>query len=133
MHHGYLYGWQLVSAQLAGADATTITVDGQTVSQTLAAVENRFAQPIAAGPTARTVRERQHLLRYANQVAVSHSLRSLARQQAPPDASKIIRTFDCECAAAACDALVDLSVSAAAALLTDSPPTLLAPGHDATQ
>ncbi|MEQ7124888.1 hypothetical protein ABN034_10225 [Actinopolymorpha sp. B11F2] len=52
VHHGYLWGWQLIRTQLdAAPDATTIAVDNQTVSQTLAAVEGQFAERIAAGPT----------------------------------------------------------------------------------
>jgi hypothetical protein len=132
VHHGYLWGWQLIRNQLdAAPDAATIVVDNQTVSQTLAAVEKHFAECIAAGPTARTVRERQSLLRYANEVAVTHSLARAARADVPRDASTVIRTFDCECAEPTCDALVDLPVSDAAAALAAPPPALLAPGHSA--
>ena len=132
VHHGYLWGWQLIRNQLdAAPDAATIVVDNQTVNQTIAAVESHFAELIAAGPTARSKRERQHLLRYANEVAVTHSMTGLARRPAPPDASTVVRAFDCECAEPTCDALVDLPVSDAAAVLTDPPPALLAPGHRA--
>lgn len=51
----------------AAPDAARI-VDNQTVSQTVAAVGKHFAERISAGPTARSVRERQRLLRYANEV-----------------------------------------------------------------
>lgn len=131
VHAGYLQGWQLIRTQVEGANATTIVVDNQSVSQTLAAVENLFAELIAAGPTARSERERRCLLRYANEVAVTHSLTAFARQPAPPDLSKVVRTFDCECAAPTCNALVDLPVSDAAAALTDPPPAIFAPRHRA--
>jgi hypothetical protein len=131
VHQGYLWGWQLIRNQLdAAPDATTLVVDNQTVSQTLAAVEDHFAERIAAGPTARSARDRQCLLRYANEVAVTHSLTASARQPTPGP-SKIVRTYDCECGVRTCDALVDLPVSEAAAVLAAPPPALLAPGHHA--
>jgi hypothetical protein len=127
---GYLWGRQWIRDQLdAAPDAATIVVDNQTVSQTVAAVEKHFARQLAAGPTARDVGERQALLRYANEVAVTHSMTGLARRHDLPDAGRLVRTFDCECAAPACEALVDLSVRDAAAVLSDPPPAFLAPGH----
>ncbi|MFD2077745.1 hypothetical protein [Actinopolymorpha cephalotaxi] len=129
-HDGYLWGRQLIQDQLVAAPgAATIVVDNQTVGQTVAAVENHFAERIAAGPTARGARERQQLLRYANEVAVTHSMTGLARRHGLPDAGRLVRTFDCECAAPTCDALLDLSVSDAATVLAGPPPALLAPGH----
>ena len=130
VHHGYLWGWQLIRKQLdAAPGAATIVVDNQTVSQTLAAVESHFAECIAAGPTARSVRERQCLLRYANEVAVTHSLAGVARGSVPGDASTVVRTFDCECAEPTCVALLALAVGDAAAALAAPPPALLAHGH----
>ncbi|GAA2757618.1 hypothetical protein [Actinopolymorpha rutila] len=130
VHDGYLWGRQLIRSQLdAAPDAATLVVDNQTVSQTLAAVENHFAKVIAAGPTARGARERQQLLRYANEVAVTHCLKAFERASVPRDADQVIRSFDCECAEPTCDALVDLTVSDAAAALSSRSPALLAPGH----
>lgn len=118
IHHGFVWGWRLIRGQLdAAPDGATITVDGQTVSQTLAAVEERFAERIAAGPTARTVEERRSLLRYANEVIVTRACTGLARGLLTEDVST--RIFDCECADPACDALVDLPVRDAAAILAD--------------
>ncbi len=42
-HKGLVWGWELVRSQLEGTDAHVIVVDGQTVEQTLKAVEQRFA------------------------------------------------------------------------------------------
>lgn len=42
-HDGLIWGWSLIQTQLEGTAATIITVDGQTVEQTLAAVERHFA------------------------------------------------------------------------------------------
>lgn len=134
VHHGFLYGWRLIRGQLdAAADATTIVVDNQSAPQTLAAVESLFADLIAAGPTARNRRERQDLLRYANEVALAHAMTTPRRLPAPPGASKLVRTYDCECAAPTCQATVELPASAAAAALADPPPALFAPGHEAPQ
>jgi hypothetical protein len=131
VHHGYLWGRQLIRDQLdAAPEAATLVVDNQTVSQTLAAVEKHFASVLAAGPAARSVRERQDLLRYANEVAVTHTLTGIARAFVAGDASTVIRTFDCECAAPTCDALVELPVGDAAAALAEAPPALLASGHE---
>ena len=133
VHHGFLWGWQLIRNQLdAAPGATTIVVDGQTVAQTLAAVEAVFGEFIGNGPTAQAIDERQLLLRYANQTAVTHSLTGLARRPPGVDASEVVTAFDCECAAPTCDALIHLPVRDAAAALADPPPALLAPGHDCT-
>jgi hypothetical protein len=130
VHHGYLWGWPLIRGQLdAAPDAVTIVVDNQTVGQTIAAVESRFAERIAAGPTARGVPERQQLIRYANEIAVAHCLTAASRAHVPPRGHKVVRTFDCECAEDTCDALVDLPVSEASAAVADPPPAILAPGH----
>jgi cytidylate kinase len=41
-HEGLIWGWELIRGQLEGTNAFVITVDGQTVQQTLMAVEQRF-------------------------------------------------------------------------------------------
>lgn len=41
-HGGCVWGWELVRSQLEGTDACVIVVDGQTVEETLMAVEERF-------------------------------------------------------------------------------------------
>lgn len=41
-HEGCVWGWELIRGQLEGTDAFVIAVDGQTVEQTLRAVEQRF-------------------------------------------------------------------------------------------
>jgi hypothetical protein len=44
IHHGLTWGWKLIRGQLEGTAANVITVDGQTVAQTLAAVEQAFSR-----------------------------------------------------------------------------------------
>ncbi|TDX03628.1 hypothetical protein EV647_1872 [Kribbella sp. VKM Ac-2566] len=46
-HSGLVWGWELVRSQLGGTDARVIVVDGQTVEQTLKAVEQRFGALLA--------------------------------------------------------------------------------------
>ncbi|TCC01568.1 AAA family ATPase [Kribbella soli] len=41
-HNGLVWGWELVRSQLEGTGAHVIVVDGQTVEQTLKAVEQSF-------------------------------------------------------------------------------------------
>ncbi|RZT27647.1 hypothetical protein EV649_1418 [Kribbella sp. VKM Ac-2569] len=41
-HGGLVWGWELVRSQLEGTDARVIVVDGQTVEQSLKAVEQSF-------------------------------------------------------------------------------------------
>jgi hypothetical protein len=44
---GYVWGWGLVRSQLEGTGAGVIVVDGQTVEQTLQAVEEQFSAELA--------------------------------------------------------------------------------------
>ncbi|WP_327632903.1 hypothetical protein [Kribbella sp. NBC_00482] len=48
-HRGLVWGWELVRGQLEGTDAHVIVVDGQTVEQTLNAVEQRFGPLLGSG------------------------------------------------------------------------------------
>ncbi|MFI5733108.1 hypothetical protein ACIA49_23535 [Kribbella sp. NPDC051587] len=53
IHHGYAWGWTLIQSQLEGTSAIVLTVDGQSIDQTLAAVEQQFS---ALLPTAKARR-----------------------------------------------------------------------------
>lgn len=48
-HGGLVWGWELVRSQLEGTDARIIVVDGQTVEQTLKAVEQSFGALLGSG------------------------------------------------------------------------------------
>jgi cytidylate kinase len=48
-HGGLVWGWELVRSQLEGTDARVIVVDGQTVEQTLKAVEQSFGALLGSG------------------------------------------------------------------------------------
>jgi hypothetical protein len=49
-----------------GTGATTITVDDQTVEETLTEVERLFTDLLPDDPAAHTLQKRQALIRYAN-------------------------------------------------------------------
>ncbi|MEV5961850.1 hypothetical protein AB0L70_08800 [Kribbella sp. NPDC051952] len=42
-HEGYIWGWDLIRSQLKDTNATIIPVDGQSIDQTLKAVEHAFS------------------------------------------------------------------------------------------
>lgn len=105
--------------------APTLVVDeSRGVDETVAAVEERFAEALAQGPCAKTPAERQALLRYANDAIVSQCLAYLARPWSTGDPETLVRAFVCECEDRECDALVELPIAA----LTQQRP--LAPGHE---
>ena len=59
MHPGLLQGWQLITDQLEGTGATPITVEDQTVEETLAEVERLFTDLRQDDPAAHTLQERR--------------------------------------------------------------------------
>jgi hypothetical protein len=79
-----------------------------------AAVEQRFAAALAAGPCARTHAERQALLREANAAIVAQVRGYHARPWATGDPDAVVRAFACECGDPACQADLELTVAAAA-------------------
>jgi gluconate kinase len=105
-------------------DAPILTIDAsQTVEETLAAVEELFADALAAGPRAESADERRALLREGNLAQVEQVRAFYARPWADGDPDSVDRMFICECGDPACDASVVLTVGAVAA------EPALAPGH----
>jgi hypothetical protein len=103
--------------------APTLDVDSRGIDELVAAVEERFAGALAAGPRASTRAERSALLRDANLAAVRQVRGYYARPWADGDAEVVSREFVCECGDTSCVADVELTVGAAAAA------PALAPGH----
>lgn len=116
VNEGYVWGWNLVRSQLEGTNATVIVVDGQTVEQTLAAVEEKFTAILESSPAARTTDERQSLIRISNRQLADHG-RGTAH------------VFDCECAQANCSEFVELAVEEMPAVLAQAPPSIVSPKH----
>lgn len=126
VHEGFLLGWTSFAEQLADSAVTTLSVDRQTVGETIAAAEAVFANALHIGPTAQEIEERQSLLRYGNQVIVWHALARLDSGFLAGALGSIIRTFDCECGDKRCDAFADLSLAEALTALDRPAPSLLA-------
>jgi hypothetical protein len=104
--------------------APTLTVDSSRgVGEMVDAVEDVFAEALAAGPRAETRAERRALLREANEATVAQVRGYYARPWAEGDAESVVRTFVCECGDTRCDADVERPVGAAAA------EPVFAPGH----
>lgn len=129
-HEGYAYGHALITKQLAGKPVDVVVVDGQTITETIAIVERLVLGDLPVGASAGTTNERRALIRYANRIAVAHSLAAFEHQDLPPDADKVVRTYDCECGSASCSDLIDLSVQDAKVALLAEAPTILADGHE---
>jgi hypothetical protein len=95
--------------------APTIAVDGSLgIEETVATVEELFAEALAAGPLAGSSAERRALLRQANEAIVAQVRGYYARPWADGDADGVVRTFLCECGATGCDADLEVTVGAAA-------------------
>lgn len=116
VHEGYVWGWDLVRSQLDGTSASVVVVDGQTVEQTLLAVEQRFSAILGSCPAALTTDERQSLIRISN--------RQLAQNE-----RHAVQVFDCECAQADCTEVVELDLEEMPTLLAQPPPSIVSPEH----
>ncbi|MFF0344704.1 hypothetical protein [Kribbella sp. NPDC004875] len=116
-HSGLIWGWNLVHGQLEGTGANVVVVDGQSVEETITAVERAFGATFESGPAARTTGERRALLRVSNGYLAENTRR------------RTVHAFDCECAQETCTAVVDLHVDELPSLLAAAPPSIVAPGH----
>lgn len=129
IHHGLIYGHSLIADQLAGTSAVVINVDGQSISETLTAVEVALTSTLDELPGARSRSDRQQVIRYGN--------RSLADQLRIGIDSRLIdtgnlavaRTFDCECGRTGCDAMVELRPTEAIRLAAEPPGSICDPRH----
>jgi hypothetical protein len=96
--------------------APSLTVDGSRgIDEMVAALEERFADALAAGPSAEALTDRRAMLREANAAIVAQVRGYYARPWARGDADSVLRTFVCECGDTNCASTVDLAVGAFAA------------------
>jgi hypothetical protein len=125
VHKDYRWGWTLIQSQLQGTNARILAVDGQTVEETIAAVEQSFSPTLAASPAARTTEERQSLTRLSN-----HQLaeQAIERSRSTGTGGHPAVTFDCECGQPTCLDLIRLAVESIPALAHDFPP-IISPDH----
>ncbi|MGW7680549.1 hypothetical protein ACWGID_07395 [Kribbella sp. NPDC054772] len=116
-HSGLIWGWNLICGQLEGTEANVVVVDGQTVEQTIAAVEQAFGASLDSGPAARTTDERRSLLRISNRYLAENTRR------------RTTHAFDCECAQPGCTAVIELDPDDVPPLLAQAPPSIITPEH----
>lgn len=122
-HKDFIWGWNLVRSQLEGTNAAIVVVDGQTIEQTMAAVEQRFGAILASSLAARTTDERRSLIRISNHQLATQATEILRLgRRIPP-------VFDCECAHTDCTEFVELAVEQMPILLAQEPPSIVSPEH----
>jgi hypothetical protein len=120
----YLLLGETIEQEAREHRARTLTVDGSRgVQQMVTAVEELFAEALAEGPRAKTLAERQGLLREANQAIADQVRDRYGRPWAHGDAEAVVREFICECGDPACDASVLIPLGGL------SLGAVLAPGH----
>jgi hypothetical protein len=107
----YLRWRRLIEDQVNPDDDRIVVVDGLTEEQAVAAVEARFAERIARGPTADTLAERRQLIRYANRSLVEQCLGWLGRPWTNGDPQTLVREFECECGSVDCDETLTMRLS----------------------
>ena len=94
----------------------TLPVDAKTpVDSIVAAVEDAFADALAAGPLAVTRAERRVLLREVNEDVVDQARGYFARRGASREVEALVLPFVCECGDKACALEVECPVGDAAA------------------
>ena len=125
VHDGYYYGRRLIEQMVTEHESLPVLrVDGQTVMQTLEAVESHFASALERGLTATTLADRRKSARAENELISAQATRA-----DNPSASEKTYEFACECGSKNCSAFVDMTVADAKPLLVKPVPAILAPGH----
>jgi hypothetical protein len=129
MHKGYVWGWDLVRSQLEGTSASVVVVDGQTIEQTLMAVEQRFSAILGTCSAARTTDERQSLIRISNRQLAEQATERLRLGRNKDNEHHAVRVFDCECAQANCNEVVELAVEEMPTALAQAAPSIVSSKH----
>jgi hypothetical protein len=129
VHTDYVWGWNLVRSQLEGTSASVVVVDGQTVEQTLRAVEQRFGAILGSCPAARTTEVRQSLIRISNRQLADQATERLRLGHNKENGHNAVRIFDCECAQPDCNEVVELPIEEMPTLLAQAPPSIVSPEH----
>ncbi|HEY9293475.1 MAG TPA: hypothetical protein VIP98_19530 [Microlunatus sp.] len=121
IHHGLIYGHRLITGQLAGTAATIIDVDGQSIAETLTAVEAALASALNDLTSAQTTPDRQQMIRYGNRSLADQLQVKINNGQLREHGEAAEQTFDCECGQPDCTAMVQLQPDEAI-LMTGEPP-----------
>lgn len=100
-----------IEHEVMDADAPMMTIGSMSDLQNIpSAIERRFIHAIEEGPGAKSVEERQHLLREMNEASVAQVRGYYARPWAEGDPDAVRQDFVCECGAHDCHAIVELPV-----------------------
>jgi hypothetical protein len=91
-------------------DVSVLTVVGS-IEETIADVEEHFAEALARGPKAQTRGKRHALIREANEALVFQVRTGTARPWAIGTAESVTRDFICECDDTDCRAVITISVA----------------------
>lgn len=126
---GLVEGLRLIADQLAAAPATIIKVDGQTVTDTLVAVETALASALDDLACARTTSDRQRVIRYGNRSLTDQLQVSIDNGWIDAESQATVRTFDCECGLPDCTAAVQLRPPDAIMLIKHPPGAIHADTH----
>lgn len=124
-HDGMVWGWHLIQGQLEGADVDVLEVDGQSVAETVAAVEARFGAAVRGARGARTVEERRAVIRYGNRRIVEQVAESPKAGAGAGAGVGLRRVFDCECGRAGCGEFVEATVGEARRVVEQEPAGVL--------
>ncbi|QDP95323.1 hypothetical protein FOE78_04810 [Microlunatus elymi] len=129
IHHGLLYGHRLITEQLSGTAASVINVDGQTIAETLAAVETALGPALDELPVAQTISERRATIRYGNHSLTDQLRFKIDNGQADPTQPESRGFFDCECGRPGCTATIRLRPIDAIRLTDREPGAIHAEKH----
>lgn len=120
-HHGSIHGHRLIAGQLAGTSAAVINVDGQSISETMTAVETVLQLSLEGLPAARSNSDRQQVIRYGNQSLADQLRIGIDNGIITTENQAVVRTFDCECGQGGCRAMVELRPTEAIRLAAGPP------------
>jgi hypothetical protein len=115
MAHLAEYRWLVaegIERQAAEFGVNVLRVDDTLgIDESVAAVEELFADALAQGPRAETLEERRALLRYANEAVVAQVRGYLARPWTTGDEATFMREFLCECGDPECTEVAEVAVA----------------------
>lgn len=102
----------VIEAEVRELGAGALVVDGSpSVEETVAAVEERFAAALAAGPRARSAEARRALIREANAALAAQVHGYVLRPFTQGGVDEITRPFACECDDSECSLTLELPVA----------------------
>lgn len=118
-----------LSVELREASSAVIdTSDHVDPRETMGRVEDVFTDWLRRQPAGRGLGERQALIRHGNAAIVAQYRGGMDRA-GNTSGGGLVRTYDCECGARDCVALIERTLDSLPDPFTDDAPAILAPGH----